>query len=126
MVKLQRFFGKSSNTDTLLVLEFHTSLRIRIRTSACPHCVTVCIYDCFDVGRINKLYRIFYSGHYVGIVILQIVLVFFLRQRAFNNCRINQRFIVGRQRTGIQYYVNSVYWTPPMKQTDESDRVNRA
>ena len=40
--------------------------------------------------------------------------------------RINQRFIVGRQRTGIQYYVNSVYWTPPMKQTDESDRVNRA
>ena len=26
--------------------------------------------------------------------------------------RINQRFIVGRQRSGIQYYVNSVFWTP--------------
>lgn len=26
--------------------------------------------------------------------------------------RINSHFLVGRQRTGIQYYVNSVYWTP--------------
>lgn len=26
--------------------------------------------------------------------------------------RINQRFIVGRQRTGIQYYVNSMFWRP--------------
>ena len=26
--------------------------------------------------------------------------------------RINQRFIVGRQRSGIQYYVNSVFWEP--------------
>ena len=36
--------------------------------------------------------------------------------------RINYRFIVGRQRSGIQYYVNSVFWTPPMPQTDASDR----
>ncbi len=27
--------------------------------------------------------------------------------------RINQRFILGRQRTRIEYYVNSVFWTPP-------------
>ena len=26
--------------------------------------------------------------------------------------RINQRFIIGRQRFGIEYYVNSVFWTP--------------
>ncbi|MDO4852035.1 MAG: bacterial transcriptional activator domain-containing protein [Clostridia bacterium] len=26
--------------------------------------------------------------------------------------RINKRFLTGRQRTGIQYYVNSVFWTP--------------
>ena len=25
--------------------------------------------------------------------------------------RINQRFIVGRQRSAIQYYVNSVFWS---------------
>ena len=36
--------------------------------------------------------------------------------------RINHRFIVGRQRSGIQYYVNSVFWTPPMEKTDASDR----
>lgn len=36
--------------------------------------------------------------------------------------RINYRFIVGRQRSGIQYYVNSVFWTPPMETTDASDR----
>ena len=29
--------------------------------------------------------------------------------------RINYRFIVGRQRTGIQYYVNSLFWKPPAK-----------
>ncbi len=28
--------------------------------------------------------------------------------------RINQRFIVGRQRTGIEYYVNSVVWNPEL------------
>lgn len=26
--------------------------------------------------------------------------------------RINKRFLVGRERTGIEYYVNSVFWTP--------------
>lgn len=26
--------------------------------------------------------------------------------------RINQRFLIGRQRTGIKYYVNSVFWEP--------------
>lgn len=26
--------------------------------------------------------------------------------------RINSRFLIGRQRTGIQYYVNSLFWTP--------------
>ena len=26
--------------------------------------------------------------------------------------RINQRFIIGRQRSGIEYYVNSVFWMP--------------
>lgn len=26
--------------------------------------------------------------------------------------RINQRFVIGRQRVGIQYYVNSVFWKP--------------
>lgn len=26
--------------------------------------------------------------------------------------RINKHFLVGRQRTGIEYYVNSVFWTP--------------
>ena len=36
--------------------------------------------------------------------------------------RINQHFIVGRQRSGIQYYVNSVYWKPPMGQTDKEMR----
>ena len=36
--------------------------------------------------------------------------------------RINHRFIVGRQRSGIQCYVNSVFWTPPMETTDASDR----
>ena len=36
--------------------------------------------------------------------------------------RINQRFILGRQRTGIQYYVNSVFWDPAFEQTDKSMR----
>jgi hypothetical protein len=26
--------------------------------------------------------------------------------------RINARFLTGRQRTGIEYYVNSVFWNP--------------
>ena len=26
--------------------------------------------------------------------------------------RINQRFVIGRQRSGIEYYVNSLFWTP--------------
>ena len=36
--------------------------------------------------------------------------------------RINERFIIGRQRTKIQYYVNSVFWTPPIELTDASMR----
>ena len=36
--------------------------------------------------------------------------------------RINYRFIVGRQRTGIQYYVNSLFWTPPSKAEGGTDR----
>lgn len=36
--------------------------------------------------------------------------------------RINKHFIIGRQRTGIQYYVNSVFWEPTMQQTDKSKR----
>ena len=36
--------------------------------------------------------------------------------------RINCRFIIGRQRTGIQYYVNSVFWQPRVEPTDESGR----
>ena len=36
--------------------------------------------------------------------------------------RINQRFIIGRQRTKIQYYVNSVFWTPPVELTDAGMR----
>ena len=33
--------------------------------------------------------------------------------------RINERFIVGRQRTGIQYYVNSVFWEPHLDKKDK-------
>ena len=36
--------------------------------------------------------------------------------------RINERFIVGRQRVRIRYYVNSVFWTPQVEQTDETQR----
>ena len=36
--------------------------------------------------------------------------------------RINERFIIGRQRIGIRYYVNSVFWTPRFEQTDKSQR----
>ena len=36
--------------------------------------------------------------------------------------RINERFIIGRQRTGIQYYVNSVFWDPKIEQTDAGGR----
>ncbi len=32
--------------------------------------------------------------------------------------RINERFIIGRQRTKIQYYVNSIFWIPPLDFTD--------
>ena len=40
--------------------------------------------------------------------------------------RINERFIIGRQRIGIQYYVNSVFWEPQMEQTDKSKRRDKA
>ena len=36
--------------------------------------------------------------------------------------RINQRFIIGRQRSSIQYYVNSVFWEHEVKQTDKGQR----
>ena len=36
--------------------------------------------------------------------------------------RINDRFIIGRQRSSIQYYVNSVCWEPEFKQTDKAQR----
>ena len=36
--------------------------------------------------------------------------------------RINERFIVGRQRTKIQYYVNSVFWVPPLELTNPDMR----
>ena len=36
--------------------------------------------------------------------------------------RINERFIIGRQRTRIEYYVNSVFWSPRVEQTDDSMR----
>lgn len=36
--------------------------------------------------------------------------------------RINERFIIGRQRTGIRYYVNSVFYVPHVEQTDKSRR----
>lgn len=38
--------------------------------------------------------------------------------------RINQHFIVGRQRSSIEYYVNSVFWVPDIDVTDEGDRTN--
>ena len=36
--------------------------------------------------------------------------------------RINERFIIGRQRTRIEYYVNSVFWTPQVEMTDAGMR----
>lgn len=36
--------------------------------------------------------------------------------------RINQKFIVGRQRSGIQYYVNSVFWVPQVEPTGKEMR----
>ena len=36
--------------------------------------------------------------------------------------RINERFILGRQRSRIEYYVNSVFWVPDIELTDESMR----
>ena len=36
--------------------------------------------------------------------------------------RINERFIVGRQRTRIEYYVNSVFWVPTVELTDAGMR----
>ena len=34
--------------------------------------------------------------------------------------RISDRFIVGRQRSRIEYYVKSVFWVPPFEQ-DEAE-----
>ena len=39
--------------------------------------------------------------------------------------RINERFIIGRQRSSIQYYVNSVFWEPEFKQTDKQQRQEK-
>jgi hypothetical protein len=36
--------------------------------------------------------------------------------------RINDRFIVGRQRSSIRYYVNSVFWEPEeLKRTEKQE-----
>lgn len=39
--------------------------------------------------------------------------------------RINYRFVIGRQRTGIEYYVNSLFWTPPGALDDESGGADK-
>ncbi len=36
--------------------------------------------------------------------------------------RINDRFIIGRQRTRIEYYVNSMFWSPAIEQTGSDMR----
>lgn len=36
--------------------------------------------------------------------------------------RINERFIIGRQRSRIEYYVNSLFWTPRVGETDKGMR----
>jgi hypothetical protein len=36
--------------------------------------------------------------------------------------RINERFIIGRQRSRIQYYVNSMFFTPTVEQTGSDMR----
>ncbi len=33
--------------------------------------------------------------------------------------RINERFVIGRQRSRIEYYVNSVFWTPEFDNSDD-------
>ncbi len=40
--------------------------------------------------------------------------------------RINAHFIIGRQRSSIQYYVNSVFWEPELGQTDSGKRGKNA
>ncbi len=37
--------------------------------------------------------------------------------------RINERFIIGRQRASIQYYVNSVFWPAEHRQTEEERKA---
>lgn len=36
--------------------------------------------------------------------------------------RIDRRFIVGRQRSGIEYYVNSVFWVPELGTTEDLEK----
>ena len=36
--------------------------------------------------------------------------------------RINERFVIGRQRTKIEYYINSVFWIPEIEMTDPDMR----
>ncbi len=36
--------------------------------------------------------------------------------------RINERFVIGRQRTKIEYYINSVFWIPEIEMTDADMR----
>ena len=40
--------------------------------------------------------------------------------------RINDRFIIGRQRSHIEYYVNSMFWTPTIELSDRSMRQEKA
>ena len=40
--------------------------------------------------------------------------------------RINDRFIIGRQRSHIEYYVNSMFWTPTIEVSDRSMRQEKA
>lgn len=40
--------------------------------------------------------------------------------------RINEHFIIGRQRSRIEYYVNSMFWTPTIEPTDSKMRGERA
>ena len=35
--------------------------------------------------------------------------------------RINEHFILGRQRARIEYYVNSVFWVAPLTDSDKID-----
>ena len=36
--------------------------------------------------------------------------------------RINDRFIVGRQRSSIRYYVNSVFWEPEFSKPGKQEK----